>query len=69
MVTITDEHGTEATRRMSGYIDAGGVHTYYEVRGPGDPVVMLHGGFASVALYVALRRPRASPAITSFSFH
>ena len=120
---------------MTGYIDAGGVHTYYEVRGPGDPVVMLHGGFAtietweaqaaalaeryrvylperrghgrtpdvdgrmtyeamaadtaafmealgigpahlvgwsdggSVALYVALRRPRASPAITSFSFH
>ncbi len=25
------------------YVDAGGVHTYYEVVGHGDPVVLLHG--------------------------
>ncbi|MEI8408907.1 MULTISPECIES: alpha/beta fold hydrolase [unclassified Kribbella] len=29
---------------MGEYIDAGGVRTYYEVLGDGDPVVLLHGG-------------------------
>lgn len=37
----------------SGYVDAGGVHTYYEARGTGDPVVMLHGGFATVETWEA----------------
>ena len=30
------------------YIDAGGLHTYYEVRGEGEPVVFLHGGLCTV---------------------
>jgi pimeloyl-ACP methyl ester carboxylesterase len=30
------------------YVNAGGLRTYYEAQGVGDPVVMLHGGFASV---------------------
>lgn len=30
------------------YVDAAGLNTYYEVRGNGDPVVMLHGGFATI---------------------
>lgn len=30
------------------YVDAGGLHTYYEAQGHGDNFVMLHGGFASV---------------------
>ena len=38
---------------MTGYIDAGGVHTYYGVRGAGDPVVMLHGGFATIETWEA----------------
>jgi pimeloyl-ACP methyl ester carboxylesterase len=29
------------------YVNAGGVHTYYEVSGDGEPVVMLHGGLAT----------------------
>jgi pimeloyl-ACP methyl ester carboxylesterase len=29
------------------YVNAGGVHTYYEVSGEGEPVVMLHGGLAT----------------------
>ena len=37
----------------SGYVDAGGVHTYYEARGDGDPVVMLHGGFATIETWEA----------------
>jgi pimeloyl-ACP methyl ester carboxylesterase len=34
---------------MGQYLDAGGVHTYYEVHGPPDapPVVLLHGGLSS----------------------
>lgn len=29
---------------MGEYLTAGGLRTYYEVRGKGDPVVLLHGG-------------------------
>jgi pimeloyl-ACP methyl ester carboxylesterase len=32
---------------MGAYIDAGGVRTYYETLGTGDPVVLLHGGVTS----------------------
>jgi len=31
-----------------GYVDAGGLSTYYEAVGTGDPLVMLHGGFTPV---------------------
>jgi pimeloyl-ACP methyl ester carboxylesterase len=27
-----------------GYVDANGVHTYYDERGSGDPLLLLHGG-------------------------
>jgi pimeloyl-ACP methyl ester carboxylesterase len=30
---------------MADYIDVNGVHTWYDERGTGDPVVLLHGGF------------------------
>jgi pimeloyl-ACP methyl ester carboxylesterase len=33
----------------SGYVEANGVHTYYEVVGQGDPLLLLHGGFGSNA--------------------
>jgi pimeloyl-ACP methyl ester carboxylesterase len=33
----------------SGYVEANGVHTYYEVVGQGDPLFLLHGGFGSNA--------------------
>jgi pimeloyl-ACP methyl ester carboxylesterase len=35
------------------YVDAGGVHTYYEVVGDGDPLVLLHGGFATIETWGA----------------
>lgn len=35
------------------YVDAAGLNTYYEVRGTGDPVVMLHGGFATIETWDA----------------
>jgi pimeloyl-ACP methyl ester carboxylesterase len=33
---------------VTDHVDAGGLRTYYEARGTGDPLVVLHGGFASV---------------------
>lgn len=33
------------------YIDAAGVPTYYEADGTGGPMVLLHGGFATVATF------------------
>lgn len=44
---------SEALAPPTGYVDAGGVHTYYEARGAGDPVVMLHGGFATIETWEA----------------
>jgi pimeloyl-ACP methyl ester carboxylesterase len=35
------------------YVDAGDLNTYYEVRGAGDPLVMLHGGFATIETWEA----------------
>ena len=32
---------------VGAYVNAGGVHTYYEVSGEGEPLVMLHGGLAT----------------------
>ena len=36
---------------VADYVDAAGLQTYYEVQGSGDALVMLHGGFASVATF------------------
>jgi pimeloyl-ACP methyl ester carboxylesterase len=35
----------------SGYVEANGVRTYYEVDGAGDPLLLLHGGLATNALW------------------
>lgn len=33
---------------MTTYVDTGDVHTYYEVIGTGEPVVLLHGGLSTL---------------------
>jgi pimeloyl-ACP methyl ester carboxylesterase len=33
--------------RDGGYVDAGGVRTYYEVAGEGEPLILLHGGMCT----------------------
>src|SRR5215212_5366124 len=37
------------------YIDAGGVRTYYEVDGDGEPLVLLHGGLVTIETWVHQR--------------
>jgi pimeloyl-ACP methyl ester carboxylesterase len=34
--------------RSGEYIQAGGLRTYYEVHGAGEPLVLLHGGLSTV---------------------
>ena len=46
---------TEAAAIERGYVDAGGVHTYYEVEGTGEPLVLMHGGLCAIETYGALR--------------
>jgi pimeloyl-ACP methyl ester carboxylesterase len=38
----------QSPTRTGRYIDAGGLRTYYEVHGSGEPVVLLHGGLSTV---------------------
>jgi pimeloyl-ACP methyl ester carboxylesterase len=40
--------------RDGSYVDAGGLHTYYEVSGEGDPLLLLHGGFCPVETFDGL---------------
>jgi pimeloyl-ACP methyl ester carboxylesterase len=42
---VSSQPGEASTGR---YVDGGGVHTYYEVEGSGDPLILLHGGFATI---------------------
>ena len=40
--------------RNGDYIDAGGLRTYYEVTGQGDPLVLLHGGMCTIETFDGL---------------
>jgi pimeloyl-ACP methyl ester carboxylesterase len=42
--------GMETT---SGYADVNGQHLYYEERGQGSPLVLLHGGMLNIELNFA----------------
>jgi pimeloyl-ACP methyl ester carboxylesterase len=43
----------QARARGGKYVDAGGVHTYYEVAGTGEALILLHGGFCTVETFGA----------------
>jgi pimeloyl-ACP methyl ester carboxylesterase len=47
------------TPTVADYVNAGGLRTYYEAQGSGDPVVVLHGGFASVNTFAGFTPPFA----------
>jgi len=38
----------------SGHIEAGGINYYYEIRGEGEPLILLHGGLGSVDMFQPL---------------
>ena len=40
---------------LSGYVDADGVRTYYEADGAGEPLLLLHGGFATIETWTGQR--------------
>ena len=35
----------------SGHVEAGGVNYYYEIRGSGEPLLLLHGGLGSIDMF------------------
>src|ERR1041384_2267569 len=41
------------TTTTSGYAPVNGIQLYYEIHGSGEPLVVLHGGLGSIALYRA----------------
>jgi pimeloyl-ACP methyl ester carboxylesterase len=43
--------GEAHATRNGDYIDIGRVHTYYEVNGSGDPVILLHGGMCTAETF------------------
>lgn len=45
----------ESGTTFQGHVDAGGVRTYYEVEGSGDPLVLLHGGLCPIETFAELR--------------
>jgi pimeloyl-ACP methyl ester carboxylesterase len=38
----------QTDQRVRDYVDTGGVRTYYEIVGEGEPVVLLHGGLCTI---------------------
>jgi pimeloyl-ACP methyl ester carboxylesterase len=41
------------------YIDAGGIRTYYEEEGSGEPLLLLHGGLVTIETWSNQRQPLA----------
>src|SRR5215207_9695810 len=51
---------TEQQRMRDGeYVDAGGIRTYYEVAGAGEPLILLHGGMCTVETFDGQTQVRA----------
>jgi pimeloyl-ACP methyl ester carboxylesterase len=44
---------TDQQTRGGAQVDAGGIPTYYEVRGAGEPVILLHGGMCTAETFDA----------------
>ena len=40
--------------KVQDYVDAGGLKTYYEAEGAGEPLVLLHGGFCPIETFGGL---------------
>ncbi len=42
------------TPSRSGHVEAGGIRYYYEIRGEGEPLLLLHGGLGSIEMFSPL---------------
>jgi pimeloyl-ACP methyl ester carboxylesterase len=40
--------------KLQDYVDAGGLRTYYEAQGAGEPLVLLHGGLCTIETFADL---------------
>ncbi len=49
--TTTPTTTTTAAPTKSGHVTANGLHYYYEVRGTGEPLLLLHGGLGSIEMF------------------
>lgn len=50
-VEATMARTSEQRRATGSYLDAGGIRTYYEVSGAGEPLILLHGGMCTVETF------------------
>ncbi len=41
-----------STPKKTGHVEANGVNYYYEVRGEGEPLLLLHGGLGSINMFM-----------------
>ena len=48
------QHTTGTHHAGGSYVDANGVHTYYDVEGSGEPLILLHGGLCAIETIAAL---------------
>lgn len=53
--------GSSSSGAVRDYVDAGGVRTYYEAVGSGDPLVLMHGGLCTIETFGGLT-PRLAEA-------
>jgi len=58
LATEADSHGTE--KQTSGYLDVGDSKIYYETRGSGPAIVLLHDGLLSAVTWDEVWEPLAS---------
>jgi hypothetical protein len=65
---------TQPAPKKSGHVAANGVNYYYEIRGEGEPLLLLHGGLGTIDMFAPImpvlaegregdrrRSPRARP--------
>jgi pimeloyl-ACP methyl ester carboxylesterase len=48
---MTAETKAASTPSKTGHVAAGGVNYYYEIHGEGEPLLLLHGGLGSIAMF------------------
>ena len=51
LIALLNASRTSAQRPQGAYADVNGIHLYYEIHGTGKPLVLLHGGLGSSAMF------------------